>query len=102
MSYDQFWYGNPNLVIAYREAHKLAIELDNQKLWLQGLYIHNAVGVLLANMFKGKGSTPEKYIEKPIDLFPREKTEAEKIAQRNKVIQSLSMYKSMWDNKGKQ
>lgn len=101
MSYEQFWYGNPKLVIAYREAHKLKIEQVNQQLWLQGLYIHNAVGVLLANMFKSKGATPEKYMEQPIDLFHREKTESEKVEQRNKVIQSLSMFQSMWKQKGK-
>lgn len=105
MNYDQFWYGEPRLVIAYREAHKLKIEEKNQELWLQGLYIYNAFGVIIGNVFSRKGSTPQKYIDKPLSLFPKEVTEAEKVAQRNKVIMALTMFKDQWDkangNKGK-
>lgn len=101
MTYEQYWYGDPRLVIAYRQAHKLKIEQENQKLWLQGLYIYNAVGVNLANLFKDKSSSPKTYLDKPLDLFNREPSEDEKIAQRNKVIQSLSVFQNMWKGKGK-
>lgn len=36
----------------YRRAHRLKIQRDNQSLWLQGLYIRDAVASLLAKDFK--------------------------------------------------
>lgn len=71
MSYQDFWYGDVEMVKYYREAHKLAIKRRNEELWLQGYYNYNAFAVVLSNAFsKGK---KEKYLEKPIDLFHEEK-----------------------------
>ena len=97
MSYEQYWYGDPSLVIAYRDAHKLRIEQANQQLWLQGLYIYNAMAVIVSNVFAKKGATPQKYIDKPLDLFPKEKTKEEIVEQRNKVIQALSNFQRYWN-----
>lgn len=105
MTYEQYWLGEPSLVIAYREAHKLKVEQKNQELWLQGLYVYNAVGVIAYNLFAGKGKTPQKYIEKPLELFPKKLTEEEIVEQRNKVIKSLTNFQNAWKgsntNKGK-
>ena len=98
MTYQQFWYGDAELVVAYREAHKLKIQQKNEELWLQGLYIYNAFGVVLANAFKTKGATPYKYIEKPLDIFPKPApTEAEQEKAREDVIKALSRWKKSWD-----
>ena len=96
MSYDEFWYGDPFRAVAYRQAHRLRIEQANQQLWLQGLYVHNAVAVAINNAFS---KTKQKYIAEPIKLF--EPTEAEKKAKaeetRRKLVEKLNAWKDAFD-----
>ena len=96
MTYDEFWYGDPFRVVAYRRAHRLRIEQNNQQLWLQGLYVHNAVAVAINNAFSKQ---KQKYIEKPIELF--EPSEEEKKARaeetRRKLVEKLNAWKDAFD-----
>lgn len=53
-------------------------------MWLQGLYIYNAVGTVMANAFAKKGATPAKYIEEPIRLTPYTEQEKAEIAEKER------------------
>ena len=94
MSYDEFWYKEADRVKAYREAHLLKNKEDNEKMWISGMYMINAIQKALDS--KGKA----KYPEKPFDIFP--KTEAEKKEEaekeRRKVIDYFTQLKQRWDN----
>ncbi len=46
MTAEQYWEGDCELVKYYREAEQLRLEKENTKLWLQGLYIYDAIGKL--------------------------------------------------------
>ena len=96
MSYDEFWYGDPFRAVAYRTAHRLRIEQANQQLWMQGLYVHNAVAVAINNAFSKQ---KQKYIAEPIKLF--EPTEDEKKAKieetRRKLVEKLNAFKDAFD-----
>lgn len=85
MSYDEFWYKEPKLVKAYRDAEEYRKERVNYELWLQGLYIQRAFNSgldALAIGLSGKnGRKPMQYLEYPIAITKREK-EAE--TERNK------------------
>ena len=101
MSYDEFWYGDPFRAVAYRRTHRLRIEQANQQLWMQGLYVHNAVAVAINNAFSKQ---KQKYIAEPIKLF--EPTEEEKQAKieetRRKLVEKLNAFKDAFDKaKGK-
>jgi hypothetical protein len=74
MSFDEFFHGDLYLTEVYREKHKIDIESKNQELWLQGLYIHSAVSVCVANAL---GKKKHKYIEEPIRLTPETEDEKE-------------------------
>ena len=76
MSYSQYWDEPPYLAVVYRRAYRLKREVDNENFWLQGLYMYDAVAVALQNAFSKRGAKKEKYLERPIDIFPL--TEAEK------------------------
>lgn len=93
MSYDEYWYGDPNLVISYFEAHKYRQKAINERLWLQGLYFGHAV----ASVLNGRKS---KYPEKPLDIYPKtiEEKRAEAEEQRKKVIDFFNSYKQRWNN----
>ena len=104
MTYDEFWNGNPKMVIAYRKAHELDIKRRNEEMWLQGLYNFKAFSTALSNLhFDGKSHKANRYLEKPIDLF--EKTEEEKQTEaeiaKQKVIDSLNRFKEQFDKRNK-
>ena len=76
MSYEQYWGQSPYLAVAYRKAYRLRRETENEQAWLQGLYVFDAFAVCMANAFSKPGTKKQKYIERPIDIFPL--TEREK------------------------
>ena len=90
MSYEQYWDESPYLAIAYRKAHRLRMEMDNQKAWLQGLYVYDAFAVCLANAFSKRGAKKKDYIEKPIDIFPlTEKENKKRVKEEYAKIQQV-------------
>ena len=102
MSYNEFWYGKPELAVAYRKAHRLRMEQINQQLWMAGLYNHNAVLVAINNAFSKQ---KQKYIQEPIRIFPP--TEGERKAQveanNRKLVERLNAWKDAFEkSKGNQ
>ena len=67
MSYKEYWQMDCELVRAYRKAYEFKQEYDNSLLWLQGLYIYNAMESQRPGWnFWTKHPKPEKYLDKPI------------------------------------
>lgn len=89
MTYEQYWDGDPYLVVAYRRLNDLRIEQRNQEMWVLGGYIFNAVDVAVYNNLRTKGK-PRTYIDKPIRLT--EMDEIEKEAERERAKQQLREY----------
>lgn len=78
MSFAEYWEGDPSLTRYYRKAYQIKQEEINNKAWLQGLYIYDAVSTALHNALRGKNTRPREYAKQPYDFKNREKTEAEK------------------------
>ena len=100
MTYEQYWYGDPWSLRAYKDAHMLRRKERNLFSWLDGLYTYSALNTVLANAFASKGTPPRKYLEQPLDIFP--KTEAEEQAEqerkRRELVLKLTAWKKMFDN----
>lgn len=84
---DEYWNGDPDLVKAYRQAFNIRLEQRNNELWLQGLYILDALSVVIGNSFGNKGHKKLKYMEKPIRITPL--TEQEKIEQQQREWEKI-------------
>lgn len=99
MTTEEYWHGDPMLVKWYRKAHDLKREQKNQELWMQGLYIYNAFGAVLANAFGKKGSKKAKYIEKPIDITAKseEEQQKEELRKQDAMIRSLTLLQQNWE-----
>ena len=99
MTWDQYWHGDPWMVVAYAEAHDLWRRQRNEEMWMQGLYVHNAFAVVLSNAFAQKGSIPKKYVEKPIDFFPKteEEIEAEEERELRKMVKQLNVWEKRFN-----
>ena len=67
MTYDEFWNQDVAMVRAFRKADELSRRRQNEVLWMQGLYIREALLSTVGNMFAGKGATP---IEYPTEPYP--------------------------------
>ena len=67
MSYHEFWDEDSELVVAYREADERKLERANYEMWLQGLYVYQAIGAI-APVLGLNTKKPEKYMEKPIPI----------------------------------
>ena len=85
MTYDQYWNDDCMLVKYYREAHRLRNERKNQELWLQGLYIYEALCDVapVLHAFAKSGTKPRPYLSKPFPItmeeVKRDKEEQEKL-----------------------
>ena len=82
MSYDEFWNQDVALVRAYRKAQEIRDRRQNQAMWLQGLYIYNALCDVapIFHAFAKKGTKPTPYMEEP---YPITATEIEERKARD-------------------
>lgn len=63
VSYEEFWRLTPRRVNVIVEAYKLKRHIEDEKAWLLGDYIFDAVSLALSNAFRKKGSKPKEYLE---------------------------------------
>lgn len=88
MTPEQYWDGDPELVKYYRKAEEIRNEKRNQELWLQGMYIYEALcdASPIFHAFAKKGVKPRPYSAAPYALTSKEQKK-EKEA-REKAISS--------------
>lgn len=81
MTYDEFWNGPPWLAQDYRKAQALTDRRRNEELWLQGLYVYEAI-IDAAPLFAinaKPGTMPHPYPDEP---YPRTKAEVRERKER--------------------
>lgn len=89
MTPDEYWNGDCMLAKAYREADEIRQRRRNQELWLQGMYVYEAIldCAPLLNAFS-KRPKPQPYSSEPYPITPqevREKKERERKAQYERM-----------------
>ena len=91
MSYDEFWNQDVALVRAYRQADDLRRQRQNEMLWMQGVYMRDALLCTVGNMFAGKGATPIEYPQEPYSIT------ATQIAQKKEAssVKPTELYCAM-------
>ncbi len=102
MTYDQYWNEDCMLVKSYREAYELRRRERNHDLWLQGLYIYNALcSASPLFRFSTKPVKAHPYLEEP---FAITKEENENRAQREERLRYEKIKAKMqaWVEKGKE
>lgn len=84
MTPEQYWDGDPSLAKYYRQADELAQKRKNQDLWLQGMYIYEALcdvaPILQAFAKKGTKATP--YPDHPYSLTVKEREAENKLREK--------------------
>ena len=84
MTPEQYWEGDCTLVKYYRKAEELRNDKRNQELWLQGMYIYEALCDVapILHSFAKKGTKPTPYSEKPYPLNAKQTKLDEEEKQR--------------------
>ena len=98
MTPEQYWDGDCTLTKYYREAEELRNEKRNQELWLQGMYVYEAICDIspILHAFAKKGTKPNPYPEKPYPIsekqIRRERAEKErKVMEKGKRFMEALM-----------
>ena len=85
MTYEQFWYGSPELVIPYRRADEIRRRRRNEELWLAGMYTADALASTVGNMFS-KQKYPYPSEPRPLTLDEAlERRERQRKAKEEKI-----------------
>lgn len=88
----EFWNLNIRTLRPYLMAEDIKREQQNYFLWLQGVYIYDAVGTVVGNALSKKGAKKHEYVKEPIRITPlteeEKRIKAEK--DRRKVVAFLN------------
>ena len=89
MTYDEFYNKDHTLAADYRKAFKIKRNEANFDMWLQGLYVYNAVARVAPLMIPfNKNPKAEPYLDKPIPIFEEtseEETKAKAVQDKGKA-----------------
>ena len=80
MTPEQYWDGDPLLAKYYRKADELKQKRKNQDLWLQGMYIYEALCDVapIFQAFAKRGTKPVPYSDHPYSLTTKEREDETK------------------------
>lgn len=86
VSYDDFWYNDPDIAKQMLKAHEIRQKMDNEKFWLRGYYEYIALCSVspILHAFAKKGTKPLPYPSEPLALTQSDIDERnEKIRQNH-------------------
>ena len=100
MSRDEYWNGDIKAAFDYVEAENIRQKRRNELMWLQGMYICDAVAVAVHNtvvlgLNKGRGEKAT-YPDKPYDFEPPEQNEDEDALKAEAWMQQLIAAGKNW------
>jgi hypothetical protein len=84
MTPDQYWDGDPTLTKYYRKAEELRRKRKNEELWLQGMYIYEALCDVapVLNAFAKRGTKPTPYSDHPYSITNNDREEEKKLREK--------------------
>ena len=83
MTPEQFWDGDPSLTKYYRKSYELQRKRRNEELWLQGMYIYEALCDVspLLQAFAKKGTKAHPYADHPYSITSGDRKEEKKLKE---------------------
>ena len=83
MTWTQFWIDEPELAIAYRKAEAIKKRRKNEELWLEGIYMAEAISATVGNMFSKGQKHP--YPSEPFPITAAEQQERRERAEKARM-----------------
>ena len=91
VSYDEYWNGDYTMLPYYRKAYALKRRAENEKLWLQGIYILRAIGSIIP-------SAKSPYPDEPFALTEEEVEEQEARRRQEEIDNARAYMETMMHN----
>ena len=98
MTFEQYWDGDCTLVKYYRKAEEMRSDRRNQELWLQGMYIYEALCDVspILHAFAKKGTKPQPYPSNPYPLTEKQRAKEQeekerRLAEKGKRFMEMMM-----------
>ena len=90
MTYEQYWNEDSCLVKYYRKAYELQRDRENERMWLQGMYIYEALCDVspVLRAFAKKGTKPIEYSTQPYAITKEE-------IERRRIEKEKAKYEQM-------
>ena len=84
MTPEQYWDGDASLTRYYRKSDEIKRQRRNEELWLQGMYIYEALCDVspVFHAFANKGTKPRPYADHPYALTNREREKEQKLREQ--------------------
>jgi hypothetical protein len=100
MTPEQYWDSDCTLVKYYRKAEELRNDKRNQELWLQGMYVYEAICDVapILHAFAKKGTKPTPYSTKPYPLNDKQSKKDEEEKQRKLTEKGKRFMEAMATN----
>ena len=83
MTWTQFWIDEPELTVAYRKSEMIKRRRKNEELWLEGIYVAEALSATVGNIFT-KGQK-HQYPAEPFPITVDEQQERREREERNRM-----------------
>ena len=101
MTPDQYWDGDPTLAKYYRQADEIRLERKNQELWLQGMYVYEAILDVapVLHAFAKKGTKPRPYSEQPYAITDKMRREEEEAKEKRNFEKGMARMKALMGNR---
>lgn len=97
MSPDEYWDGDNDLCRYYRKADELKRERKNHALWLQGMYVYDALIRVnpIFHDFVKRGTKPTPYPEEPYPITERAIKESRERKEKATAMKGLEFMKAL-------
>ena len=84
MTPEQYWDSDPMLTKYYRKADEIRRKRRNEELWIQGMYIYEALCDVspILHAFAKRGTKPTPYPDHPYALTASERVDEAKIKEQ--------------------
>ena len=103
MTPEQYWEGDCDLAKYYRKAEEMRNERRNQELWLQGMYIYEAIcdASPILHAFAKKGAKPHPYPSKPYAINEKQIKQEREEKERAMVAKGKRFMEAMMHSTNK-
>lgn len=92
MTYEQYWYGDVTMVSAFLQADRARQKRENEKSWLQGMYIYDAILCASPALRAFSKSKPTPYPDKPYTQR-RSEQNARKNEEENERLKAILFFR---------
>lgn len=101
MSYEEYWNGDNELPRYYRKAHEKRMENHNFEMWLQGMYIYEAL-LDVYPVFNpyAKDHRPTPYREDPIPITKESAERKREADKKETMMKGFDMMMNLTKKKG--